>query len=78
MVKAILPSLDEQIRSTEQFVGRAQKRLEDAEKEVISSVQKRDCFGAELASSEDRLARLREQLNHGGEKWVPGRPTKIQ
>ena len=64
--RATLPSLEEQIRSTEQFVGRAKKRLEDAEKEVISSVQKRDCCRAELASSEDRLAILREQINQGG------------
>ena len=64
--RATLPSLEEQIRSTEQFVGRAKKRLEDAEKEVISSVQKRDCCRAELASSEDRLASLREQMNQGG------------
>ena len=38
-----------------------------------SSVQKRDCCRAELASLEDRLASLREQMHPGGTGCVPER-----
>ena len=64
--QATLPSLEEQIQSTEQFLVRAKKRLEEAEKEVVAITEKRDGLRAELATSEERLARLRQDVSFAG------------
>ena len=65
--QATLPSLEEQIQSTEQFVVRAKKRLDEAEKEVVAITEKRDGLRAELATSEERLARLRQDVSCAGD-----------
>ena len=64
---ATLPSLEEQIQSTEQFVVRAKKRLDNTEKEVVAITEKRDGLRAELVSSEERLARLRQDVSLAGD-----------
>ena len=64
--QATLPSLEEQIQSTEQFVVRAKERLEEAEKEVVAITEKRDGLRAELATSEESLARLRQDVSFAG------------
>ena len=42
---------------------RAKNRLEEAEKEVVAITEKRDGLRAELATSEERLARLRQDVS---------------
>ena len=49
---ATLPSVEEQVQSTEQFLARAKKRLEVAEKEVMACTEKRDSLRAEMVSAE--------------------------
>ena len=56
-----------QFQSTEQIVVRAEGRLDEAEKAVVGITEKRDGLRAELVSSKERLARLRQDVSFGGD-----------
>ena len=68
---ATLPSLEEQVQSTEQFLTRAKKRLEVAEKEVVACTEKRDSLRTGMVSAEERLARLKDEVGRGGQDGHP-------
>ena len=61
----------QQVQSTEQFLTRAKKRLEVAEKEVVACTEKRDSLRVEMVSAEERLARLKDEVGRGGQDGHP-------
>ena len=60
--QAKAPSLEDQVASTELFITRAKKRVDDAEVRVVDAVADRDRLRMGLADGERRLARLQDEL----------------
>ena len=74
---ATLPSVEEEVQSTEQFLARAKKRLEVAEKEVVACTEKRDSLRAEMVSAEERFARLKDEVGLWGPGWPPSSKSTV-
>ena len=55
--------LGDQVASTELFITRAKKRVDDAEVRVVDAIADRDRLRMELADGERRLARLQDELS---------------
>ena len=60
---ATLPSLEEQVQSTEQVGGGGE--------EVVACTEKRDSLRTEMVSAEERLARLKDEVGRGGQDGHP-------
>ena len=70
--QASAPPLTDQIASSELYVARKKKRLEEAEQGILEAVRKRDVLKAEVVAGEERLARLKDDLEMSRSSTVPG------
>ena len=74
-VQASAPPLTDQIASSELYVARKKKRLEEAEQGILEAVRKRDLLKTEVVAGEERLARLKDDLEMSRSPTVPGVST---
>ena len=73
--QASAPPLTDQIASPELYVARKKKRLEEAEQGILEAVRKRDLLKTEVVAGEERLARLKDDLEMSRSSTVPGVST---
>ena len=73
--QASAPPLTDQNASSELYVARKKKRLEEAEQGILEAVRKSDVLKAEVVAGEERLARLKDDLEMSRSSTVPGVST---
>ena len=61
--QAKIPPPADRIKSCEEFLGRASRRLEKAEEEVAQAIAKKQSVEAEITRAQSDLARMRAELS---------------